>query len=89
MHYATIPLFNYNIVPEDDYLENIDVEQTLSGYQKVISEFNKFDIKKEEYNALYFAIRDGFFVGFMYNEKQGKSFLMPLDVQYCRIIGKN
>ena len=34
-----------------------------------------------------FALRDGVFVGFMYEDD--KRFLMPLDVQYCRIIGKN
>lgn len=38
---------------------------------------------------MYFAIRDGFYVGYMYQNKQAKTFLMPLDVQYCRIIGKN
>lgn len=41
------------------------------------------------YTALYLAIRDGFYVGFAYDDKQGRTFLMPLDVQYCRIAGKN
>lgn len=89
MHYATIPLFNYNIMPNDDFTQDYDIEQIVKNYQKAITEFNKFDIKKEEYNALYFAIRDGFYVGYIYQNKQAKTFLMPLDVQYCRIIGKN
>ena len=89
MHYATIPLFNYNITPNDDFGEDFDAETVLKNYQKVITEFDKYDIKKEGYNALYFAIRDGFYVGYAIIQKQGRIFQMPLDVQYCRIIGKN
>lgn len=89
MHYATIPLFNYNITPQDDFTVDFDIETVLKNYQKVISEFNRFDIKKEGYNALYFAVRDGFYVGYTYSEKQGRTFMMPLDVQYVRIVGKN
>ena len=90
MHYATIPLFHYNITPEDDFTsENFDITKMVSNYNKVISSFSKFDIKKDGYNALYFAIRDGFYVGYAYNNKQGRTFLMPLDVQYVRVLGKN
>lgn len=89
MHYATIPMFNYNITPTDDLTQDFDLETLMKNYQKVLYEFNRFDIKKEGYNALYFAIRDGFYVGYTYNEKQGRIFMMPLDVQYCRIMGKN
>ena len=89
MHYASIPLFNYNITPQDDFLEQNDYEKIIKNYQKVISTFNRFDIKKEGFNALYFALRDGFYVGYVYDDKQGRTFLMPLDVQYIRILGKN
>jgi hypothetical protein len=80
MHYASIPLFNYNITPTDDFTQNINIDTVSKNYQKVISEFNRFNIKREGYNALYLAIRDGFYVGFTYNEKQGQIFMMPLDV---------
>ena len=89
MHYATIPLFNYNITPGDDFTIDFDIEKILKNYQKVLSEFSKFDLKKDGYTALYLAIRDGFYCGYSYINKQGKTFLMPLDVQYIRILGKN
>ena len=89
MHYATIPLFNYNITPGDDFTMEYDIETILTNYQKVITEFARFDIKKEGYTALYLAVRDGFYCGYVYDDKQGKTFLMPLDVQYVRIMGKN
>lgn len=89
MHYATIPLFNYNITPQDDFTVDYDLEKVTANYQKVISQFARFDMKKEGYNSLYFALRDGFYVGYIYDDKQGRTFMMPLDVQYLRIVGKN
>jgi len=51
--------------------------------------FDRFSLKKDMYTALYLGIRDGIYVGYAYDDKQGRTFLMPLDVQYCRIAGKN
>lgn len=87
MYQAGMPLFSYNIVQENDFSKDIDPEKAWKSYYKVLSEFNKFNIKTEGFNALTFALRDGFFVGFMYEED--KRFFMPLDVQYVRIVGKN
>lgn len=87
MYQADMPLFSYNITQENDFGKDIVPDKAWKNYYKVVSEFNKFDIKTEGYTALCLALRDGFFVGFMYEED--KRFLMPLDVQYCRIIGKN
>lgn len=84
---ATMPLFSYNITQENDFSKDIDIDKSWKSYYKVVSEFNKFNIKQEGFNALCFALRDGFFVGYMYEED--KRFFMPLDVQYVRIVGKN
>jgi len=65
------------------------MEKALKDYQKVLENFNRFKLKTDMYTALYLAIRDGIYVGFVYDNKQGRTFLMPLDVQYCRIAGKN
>ena len=74
MHYATIPLFNYNITPTSDFSGDYDINDIMKKYYKVISGFNRLDIKKEGYTALYLAIRDGFYVGYVYDDKQGKTF---------------
>lgn len=87
MYQASMPLFSYNITQENDFSKDITPDKAWRDYYKVVSEFNKFDIKREGYNTLCIALRDGFFVGFMYEED--KRFMMPLDVQYCRIMGKN
>ena len=87
MYQASMPLFSYNLTQVNDFSKNINVSKAFKNYYKTVSEFNKFDIKKEGYTALCLALRDGFFVGYMYEED--KRFLMPLDVQYVRILGKN
>ena len=89
MYLASMPLFHYTITQANDLSEEIDVEKALKGYQKVLETFDRFSLKKDMYTALYLAIRDGFYVGYVYDDKQGRTWLMPLDVQYCRIAGKN
>jgi len=91
MYLASMPLFHYNITPIQEFDKEIDSNQIISSYYKVLSEFNKFNIKKELYNVLYLAIRDGIYVGYMFDKKEGadKRFLMMLDPQYVRILGKN
>ena len=89
MYMAAMPLFYYTITQANDLSEEIDVDKALKGYQKVLETFDKFSLKKDMYTALYLAIRDGFYAGYVYENKQGRTFLMPLDVQYCRIVGKN
>lgn len=87
MYYASMPLFYYNVTQINDLTKTISADKSLKGYQKILSEFETFKLKKEGYTALYMAIRDGFSVFEMYDEGNGK-FFMPLDVQYCRIYGK-
>ncbi len=89
MYLASMPLFYYNITQANNLDEEIDQEQALKNYQKVLENFDRFSLKKDMYTALYLAIRDGVYVGFVYDDKQGRTFMMPLDVQYCRIVGKN
>ena len=89
MYLAAMPLFYYTITQTNSLDEDIDKDKSLKGYEKVLSTFNRFSLRKDMYTALYLAIRDGFYVGFTYDDKQGRTFLMPLDVQYCRIMGKN
>ena len=87
MYQASMPLFSYNITQENDFSKEITPDKAFKNYYKVVSEFNKFNIKKEGYTSHCLALRDGFFVGFMYEEDA--RFFMPLDVQYLRILGKN
>ena len=91
MYLASMPLFHYNITPIQEFDKEINPDQIIKTYYKVLSEFNKFNIKKELYNVLYLAIRDGIYVGYMYDRDVGadKRFLMMLDPQYVRILGKN
>lgn len=91
IYLASMPLFHYNITPINDFVEDINMENSMKGYYKVLLEFNKFNIKKELYNVLYLAIRDGIYVGYMFDKDEGadKRFLMTLDPAYVRILGKN
>ena len=89
MYLASMPLFYYMITQANNLYEDIDQDIALKNYQKVLENFHRFSLKKDMYTALYLAIRDGIYVGFAYDDKQGGTFLMPLDVQYVRIAGKN
>lgn len=89
MYMASMPLFYYTITQVNNLYEDIEPEKALKDYQKVLENFDRFSLKKDMYTALYLGIRDGIYVGYAYDDKQGRTFLMPLDVQYCRITGKN
>ena len=43
---------------------------------------------KELQNVIANTIRDGMYVGWMVSDEKETMFLMPLDIQYCRIYGK-
>ena len=87
-YFSTMPLYTYNITPFFDYTQEVQPDQTLKKYQKVLKAFNSFNMFKELSNVVSITIRDGFYVGYMfYSEKDG-IFLMPLDQTYCRIYGK-
>lgn len=88
MYYASMPLYYYNITPNLDFYDDIDVEEITKGYEDVLKKFSKFNLRKEGYTALFLAVRDGMYVGYTYTDDKGV-FCMPLDVSYCKIYGKD
>jgi hypothetical protein len=68
------------VTPITNLAEDVDAKSALSGYQKVLETFDKFNLKKDMYTALFLGIRDGIYVGYVYENKQGRTFMMPLDV---------
>lgn len=87
-YYSTMPLYTYNITPLSGYVKDFNVDKTLKSYEKVLQIFHSFNMTKELQNIISNTIRDGMYVGFMYNSESDGLFLMPLDIQYCRIYGK-
>ena len=88
MYYAAMPLMSYNITQINDLTKEIDPQKAMKGYGTVLKEFNKYNIKREGYAALYIAIRDGFYVAYHYHTNDA-IFPLILDQKYCRIRGKN
>lgn len=88
MYMAAMPLFHYTVTQTNDLDTEINSSTALKGYQKVLEGVEQFNIKKDFYTALFLAIRDGIYVGYVYGDKSGRKFFMPLDVKYCRIMGK-
>lgn len=87
-YYATMPLFLYSLTQYNDLSKSINSNKSLKGYESVLKRLNTFNMAKEFYTVIATTLRDGMYVGYMYeNEEQGM-FLMPLDVKYCRIYGK-
>ena len=87
-YFSTMPLYTYNITPLADYTKDFDVEKQLKNYEKTLKIFHHFNMAKELQNVISNTIRDGMYVGWMSGDDENGIFLMPLDVQYCRIYGK-
>lgn len=88
MYYPSMPLFYYNIVQQNDITKSINSSKSIKDFQNVSKNFNTFEFKKNSYEQLYFALRDGFSVNELYDNGEDGKVFMPLDVKYCRIYGK-
>lgn len=87
-YYATMPLFLYSITQFNDLSKTISANKALKGYEEVLKRLHGFNMQKELYTVIATTLRDGIYVGFMYDNEDQGMFLMPLDPQYCRIYGK-
>lgn len=89
MYYAAMPLYYYNITPINDLSKSLNGNKIAKDYYSVVEKVEKIDIAKEMYNAVYLALRDGFYVGYSFaDDSTGDMFLMPLDVDFLRVYGK-
>ena len=87
-YFSTMPLYTYNITPLAEYTKDYDADKQLKQYEKVLKIFHRFKMAKELQNVIANTIRDGMYVGWMVSDEKETMFLMPLDIQYCRIYGK-
>lgn len=87
-YYASTPLFYYNLTQENDLSKTINNTKALKDFYTVAKQVNGFNIAKDMYNAIYSTVRDGMYCAFSYGDEEN-TFLMPLDIKYCRIYGKN
>lgn len=87
-YYATAPLFYYSLIQENDFSKEINSSKSLKDFYTVAKQLNGFNIKTEFFNAIYCTVRDGMFVGFTYQDEDN-TFMIPLDIRYCRIYGKD
>jgi len=89
LYYATMPLYNYNIVQKMEFAKTPDVNKIVTQYEKILKHINKFNFKNEFAVAMAIAIRDGVYYGFVYDFGDDGMFLHMLPMEYCRIRGKN
>ena len=89
LYYATMPLYNYNIVQKMEFTKSPNVKKISKDYENVLKRINKFNFKNEFANAVALAIRDGVYCGFVYDYEENGMFLHMLPVEYYRIRGKN
>lgn len=87
-YYASTPLFYYNLTQENDFSKSINSTKSLKDFYTVSKQINGFNIAKEMYNAIYNTVRDGMYCAFSYSTDE-TTFLLPLDIKYCRIYGKS
>lgn len=87
-YFSTMPVYFYNITPLSGYLKEYDKEKDMRNYQRVLQTFHNFKMAKECFTIISNTMRDGMYVGFIYNSDKDGLFFMPLDIRYCRIYGK-
>lgn len=88
-YYATMPKYNYCIVERPEFTKTPNVKKMLSDYETVLRRVHQFNFKEEFATAIALAIRDGSYVGYMYDNENEGSFLHMLPVEYYKIRGKN
>ena len=86
-YYASMYEYRYNITPLTDLTKGMSNKQ-MKAYQTTVQLFHNFNMAGQLNDIIFQMLRDGMFVGFMYNSEEDGLFLMPLDVKYCRIYGK-
>lgn len=86
-YYASMYEYKYNITPTADLTKSMSNKQ-LKNYYNVVNIMHNFNMAGELNDIIFQMLRDGIFVGFMYNSEENGLFLMPLDPKYCRIYGK-
>ena len=89
LYYATIPLYNYNLVQKMEFAKTPNKNKIIKDYEAILKHINKFNFKNEFAVAMAIAIRDGVYYGFMYDNGEDGMFLHMLPNEYCRIRGKN
>ena len=89
LYYATMPLYNYNIVQKVEFTKTPNVNKMIKEYESVLKHINKFNFKTEFAVAMAIAIRDGAYYGFVYDNGEDGMFLHMLPQEYCKIRGKN
>ena len=86
-YYSSMYEYRYNITPLTDLTKSMSNKQ-FKEYYHTVQLFHGFNLAGELNDIIFQMLRDGMFVGFMYNSEQNGLFLMPLDIKYCRIYGK-
>ena len=87
-YYSTAPLFLYSLTQENDFTKKINANKSLKDYQSVLKRLNGFKMPKEFYNVIANVVRDGIYIGYVYDDEDGNAFFMPLSPEYCRVYGK-
>lgn len=87
-YYSTSPYFYYNLIQTNTLWKDIDKKKATKSFDKIAKRVHGFDLKKCFQNAIYQTVRDGMYVGYVYGN-ENHTFMMPLDIKYCRIWGKN
>lgn len=84
---ASMYEYKYNVVPISDITKPMS-NKLFKDYYTTVKLLSGFDMAGELNDIIFQMLRDGMFVGFMYNSEEDGLFLMPLDLRYCRIYGK-
>lgn len=84
-YYSSMLLYNYQVVPKEDFTSGGSSENFFETYINTIKSIQRIDFKSEMPKVIKFALRDGAYFGFVYDNGDNEFFLYDLDPKYCKI----
>lgn len=82
-YYASIPRFYWNLIPKLSIIEPPEEEEVITKYEEMCKITENLELDKEGKNIIFFALRDGAFYGYLYEDEKS-TFIHRLDPDYCR-----
>lgn len=82
-YYASIPRFYWSLIPKMSLFDPPDEQEVLDKYEEMCKTIENMALPQEMKNVIFFALRDGAFYGFTY-EDDNSIFIHRLDPNYCR-----
>lgn len=89
LYYACMPLYNYTVTEEIDLSKKYNASKSMKKYTNVIKRLSHINMRNDYAQMIAFALINGAYFGYIYDQEDKGLFYHYLDPDYCKIVGKN